>query len=62
MKKVLSIILSFALLIAPIGASCVRIDADETFNAVVGSAWNQTNVHTSGDAQGVWQYKLAQSI
>ncbi len=61
MKRLLSIILSFALLLAPIGASCVRVDADETFNAVVGSAWNQTNVHTSGDAQGVWQYQLSQN-
>lgn len=61
MKKVLSIILSFALLIAPIGASCVSVNADGTFNAVIGTTWNQTSVNTSGDAQGVWQYKLLQN-
>lgn len=61
MRKVLSILLSVALLIISVDIGCVRVNADQTFNAVVGSSWYQTDVQSSGDAQGAWMYKLIQN-
>ena len=58
MKKVLSIVLSLALLMISVDIGCVRINADETFSAVVGTSWYQTDVQSAGDAQGIWKYKL----
>ena len=61
MRKVLSILLSVALLIISVDIGCVRVNADGTFSATVGSSWCQTDVQTSGDAQGIWEYKLIQN-
>ena len=60
MKKVVSIFLSFALIISTFNLGCTRTYADGQFNFVVGS-WRQTDVNASGDGQGVWTYNVIQN-